>query len=51
MNFQMFKERIASLKVVYSVRDRVPYKVCSVQGKSVDDSEGKYRKLRRNQTG
>jgi hypothetical protein len=32
MNFQTFKEHIASLKVVYTVRDRVPYKVCSVQG-------------------
>lgn len=32
MDFQRFKERIASLKIIYSIRDKVPYKVCSVQG-------------------
>ena len=32
MDFQTFKKQISSLKVVYSVRDRVLYKVCSVQG-------------------
>lgn len=30
MNFQTFKERIASLKVVYSIRDKVPYRICSI---------------------
>lgn len=32
MNFQSFKERITLLDVVYSIRDKTPYKICSVQG-------------------
>lgn len=49
MNFQMFKEHIASLKVVYSVRDRVPYKVCSVQGNLLTiqrESTGNYVEIK-----
>ncbi|WP_304210689.1 hypothetical protein [Phocaeicola plebeius] len=49
MNFQTFKEHIASLKVVYSVRDRVPYKVCSVQGNLLTiqrESTGNYVEIK-----
>lgn len=30
MDFQTFKKRIESLGVVYSIRDKVPYKILSV---------------------
>lgn len=33
MNFEEFKSRIISLEVVYSIRDKVPYEICSVQDK------------------
>lgn len=31
MNFEEFKSHIISLEVVYSIRDKVPYEICSVQ--------------------
>lgn len=31
MNFEKFKSSIISLEVVYSIRDKVPYEICSVQ--------------------
>ena len=31
MEFKEFKEQIKSLGVVYSIRDKVPYKICSVK--------------------
>ena len=49
MDFQTFKEHIASLKVVYSVRDKVPYKVCSVQGNLLTiqrESTGNYVEIK-----
>lgn len=52
MDFQTFKEHIASLKVVYSVRDRVPYKVCSVQGNLLTiqrKSTGNYVEIKLNE--
>lgn len=32
MDFQTFKKRIESLGVAYSIRDKVPYRICSVKG-------------------
>ena len=52
MDFQTFKEHIASLKVVYSVRDRVPYEVCSVQGNLLTiqrKSTGNYVEIKLNE--
>lgn len=49
MDFQTFKEHIASLKVVYSIRDKVPYKIRSVQGNRLTiqrESTGSYVKIK-----
>lgn len=32
MDFQTFKEKIKTIKVVYSVSRNIPYKICSIQG-------------------
>lgn len=32
MDFQTFKEKIKTIKVVYSVSCNIPYKICSIQG-------------------
>ena len=32
MDFQTFKKRIELLGVAYSIRDKVPYRICSVKG-------------------
>lgn len=49
MDFQTIRKQISSLKVVYSVRDRVPYKVCSVQGNLLTiqrESTGNYVEIK-----
>lgn len=49
MDFQTFKEHIASLKVVYSIRDKVPYKIRSVQSNRLTlqrESTGSYVKIK-----
>lgn len=49
MNFQEFKDRIGTLKVVYSIRDKVPYKICSVQGNILTlqrESTGNYVEIK-----
>lgn len=32
MDFQTFKEKIKTIKVVYSVSRNIPYRICSIQG-------------------
>lgn len=32
MDFQTFKEKIKTIKVMYSVSRNIPYKICSIQG-------------------
>lgn len=49
MDFQTFKKQISSLKVVYSIRDKVPYKICSVQSNRLTlqrESTGNYVKIK-----
>lgn len=49
MDFQIFKKQISSLKVVYSIRDKVPYKICSVQSNRLiiqRESTGNYVKIK-----
>lgn len=40
MNFEKFKSSIISLEVVYSIRDKVPYEICSVQDKVLTIKRG-----------
>lgn len=49
MDFQTFKKQISSFKVVYSIRDKVPYKICSVQGDRLTlqrESTGNYVEIK-----
>ncbi len=49
MDFQTFKKQISSLKVVYSIRDKVPYKICSVQSNRLTlqrESTGNYVEIK-----
>lgn len=32
MDFQTFKEKIKTIKVMYSVSRNIPYNICSIQG-------------------
>ena len=32
MDFQTFKEKLKTIKVMYSVSRNIPYKICSIQG-------------------
>lgn len=43
MDFQTFKEKIKTIKVVYSVSRNIPYRICLIQGNKltvVRDSTG-----------
>ena len=49
MDFQTFKKQISSLKLVYSIRDKVPYKICSAQSNRLiiqRESTGSYVKIK-----
>lgn len=48
MDFQTFKDKIRSIKVVYSVSCNIPYKICSIHGNILTihrESTGNYSEI------
>ena len=48
MDFQTFKEKIKTIKVMYSVSRNIPYKICSIQGNILTihrESTGKFVRI------